>query len=194
MNNRHLLFFISIFVLFLIISGCSSTKQITTQDPDWQPEPQEIEEPPPVVVSEEIPDTVKEVPFDPVEFADDGLLIPRQNTIRKPVIAGEEIESVSINADTTIVEEEFEEQERQGYRVQIFSTIDNATAKEVEQQASMQFSESVYVTYDPPYYKVRVGDCLERDDADNIRQKAISIGYRDAWVVRDKINLKVRIN
>jgi len=194
MDVKYTIFILSIFAIFLL-SGCSSTKQVTTQDPDWQEAPEETEQPPVMIEEpEEIQEPTKEPPFDPVEFADDGLLVPRQQISNRPVINNIESEPVSGNIDSIESELKFEELERQGYRIQIFSTSDNSVAKEVEQQASIEFSESVYVTYDPPYYKVRVGDCLEREKADNLRRKAVSIGYRDAWVVRDKIKVKIRKN
>ena len=128
--------------------------------------------------------TVTAVEFDPVELGDDGVLIPRAPSI-----------SNKIN-DTTSnipIEEKYEEQERQGFRIQIFSSSTNLRAREIEKKASGQFSEGVYLIYDPPTYKVRVGNCLTKEEADIIRQKAVSLGYRDAWVVRDKIIVKVKV-
>lgn len=76
----------------------------------------------------------------------------------------------------------------QGYRVQILATnqIDEANAKRAE--AELLFPGMwFYVAYDPPSYKVRAGNFLQRADADAyVRQLSVS-GYPDAWIVPDKV-------
>lgn len=124
------------------------------------------------------------VEFDPVEIADDGVLIPRTPSIKQNILK-------PVNKKPA--EEVFEEQERQGFRVQIFSSSANSGARKIEEKASGQFSDKVYLTYDPPTYKVRVGDCLAREEANIILQKAKTLGYRDAWVVRDKVIVRVKV-
>ena len=56
------------------------------------------------------------------------------------------------------------------------SAILNATLK-----------DSVYVVYEPPNYKVRIGDYIVREDADKMRKNLHNMGYRLAWVIRTRI-------
>ncbi len=75
-----------------------------------------------------------------------------------------------------------------GYRVQIISTPSEEVAREVRKEALLKFEEPVYVMFDAPYYKVRVGDCLSRFEAEELQQKAIEKGFGQAWVVRTLVS------
>ncbi len=77
-----------------------------------------------------------------------------------------------------------------GYRVQLVQTTEPEEAKDVESDAILRFDESVYRIFDPPFYKVRVGDFADWYDAEKIQKLAIQKGFREAWVVRTKVNLK----
>ncbi len=74
-----------------------------------------------------------------------------------------------------------------GFRVQLFVTNEEFDARMAEEEALLQFDESVYLTFDSPNYKIRVGDCKTRAEATELRQKAAKLGYRDPWVVQCKI-------
>ncbi|MBC7188524.1 MAG: SPOR domain-containing protein [Calditrichaeota bacterium] len=74
-----------------------------------------------------------------------------------------------------------------GYRVQIISTPFEEVAREVRKEALLKFEEPVYMVFDAPYYKVRVGDCLSRFEAEELQQKAIEKGFGQAWVVRTMV-------
>lgn len=75
-----------------------------------------------------------------------------------------------------------------GYRVQIASTPFEEVAREVRKEALLKFEEPVYVIFDAPYYKVRVGDCVSRFEAEELQQKAIEKGFGQAWVVRTLVS------
>ncbi len=77
-----------------------------------------------------------------------------------------------------------------GYRVQIYQTTDREEAREVYKEAILRFEQDVYQVFDPPFYKVRVGDFVNWYDAEQVQQLAMKKGYRDAWIVRTKVNLK----
>ncbi|RMF67783.1 MAG: SPOR domain-containing protein [Calditrichaeota bacterium] len=77
-----------------------------------------------------------------------------------------------------------------GYRVQLIQTTDPEEAREAEQDAILRFEEEVYRVFDPPFYKVRVGDFLNWRDAEELQKLAVRKGFREAWVVRTKVNLR----
>ncbi len=70
-----------------------------------------------------------------------------------------------------------------GWRVQIsaFSNLVDADAR--ARAARSRFTEPVYVEYEPPFYKVRVGDFLTRAEAESMATRARAEGYEGAWVV-----------
>jgi hypothetical protein len=80
------------------------------------------------------------------------------------------------------------EQVLQGFRIQIFasSSIDEATAAKAA--AAEKFTaDSIYIVFDAPVYKVRAGDFVTRYEANQHLTEFNERGYRDAWVVPDRI-------
>lgn len=76
-----------------------------------------------------------------------------------------------------------------GYRVQLVQTTDPEEAREVQREAILKFNEEVYRTFDPPFYKVRVGDFVNWYDAEKLQKLAIERGFKEAWVIRTKVHL-----
>ncbi|WP_141655184.1 hypothetical protein [Candidatus Kryptonium thompsonii] len=48
-------------------------------------------------------------------------------------------------------------------------------------------SQKVYIIYEPPNYKVRVGDFERLQDASVLRKFLIENGFKYAWIVNDRI-------
>ncbi len=76
-----------------------------------------------------------------------------------------------------------------GYRVQVSLSDDLREASRVMAEARERFEQEVYLEYDAPYYKVRVGDCSTERQGEELLQIARRIGYPDAWLVRTIISL-----
>lgn len=74
-----------------------------------------------------------------------------------------------------------------GFRVQLFATKDYYEAVNKRDEASERFDAVVHMDFDPPYYKIRVGDYTRRDEAEEARLGARELGYLDAWIVRTLI-------
>ncbi len=75
-----------------------------------------------------------------------------------------------------------------GYRVQICATPDEQEARSYLHEALLKFpDQGVYLTFDSPYYKVRVGDCKSRFEAEELQKRVQKNGFPDAWVVRTKV-------
>lgn len=74
-----------------------------------------------------------------------------------------------------------------GYRVQLVATREEAEARADMQSALLSFSENVYLLFDNPYYKLRVGDCLSRSQADSLQQRAWAKGFAKAWITRSQV-------
>ncbi|NIA23084.1 MAG: hypothetical protein GWP03_02820 [Proteobacteria bacterium] len=79
---------------------------------------------------------------------------------------------------------------KSGYRVQVFATFSEEKADMIANKVRERTTEPVYVEYIAPYYKVRVGDCTTRDEAESLKSNLYGLGYSDAFIVRDTINPK----
>lgn len=83
-----------------------------------------------------------------------------------------------------------------GYRVQVYSDNNARTAKNEarakERAILSRFPDlATYVVYDSPYWRLRVGDCRTRAEADELAAELKSAfpSYRaEITVVRDRIN------
>ncbi len=84
-----------------------------------------------------------------------------------------------------------------GYRVQIFSSNKQQTAKaaalEMEEQMKDQINQTMYVQYQSPFWKVRIGDFRTYDEAKEYKKKLVQ-QFPDlqgnTYIVRDKILVK----
>jgi hypothetical protein len=74
-----------------------------------------------------------------------------------------------------------------GFRVQIFASNSEDNASRVAADARQVFSERIYVEYVAPYYKVRVGDYLTREEIEPLKNEAINTGYRGAFIVETMV-------
>ena len=85
-------------------------------------------------------------------------------------------------------------QEMNGYRVQVFSSNQQQSAKNrallLQQDLSGQLKEPVYAISEPPFWKVRIGNFLTREEANNYRMTFIAQFPElqgSTYVVPDKI-------
>lgn len=86
-----------------------------------------------------------------------------------------------------------------GFRVQVFSDNNSRTAKSEARNKSKAINDAIphyrtYVTYDAPYWRLKVGDFRSRTDAEEAADeiKRLFPSYsREVRVVRDRINVKM---
>ncbi len=155
--------------LVALLAGCGSSRGLQEDDGS------ELS----VSPGSQAPLGVYERTLNPSDFDDDVSIVKEtQPDSLKPVLP--EISA----ADSLVVEEVV----TQGFRIQIYASkkIDEAAA--VRTTAAEQFpQDSVYVVYDPPVYRVRIGDFPTRVEASQRLPSIASQGYPDAWVVADRI-------
>ena len=76
-----------------------------------------------------------------------------------------------------------------GFRVQLFSTTDYYSAISTRNEALTKFTEEIFLDFEQPYYKIRVGNFTDKQKADELRIIARSIGYPEAWVIQTKVTI-----
>ena len=86
--------------------------------------------------------------------------------------------------------------EMDGYRVQVYSSNQQQTAKaealELETKLKEKVNQTVYVQYLPPFWKVRLGDFRSYDEAREYKSLFIQQYHElmgDTYIVRDKIQV-----
>lgn len=162
--------YLGVTVWILMILGCSTTRNMVTKK-----QPSNDEEKNTGIVNEF---------FDPLILDEEDLKVKKTISI--------ESKSDHVNQDSSQPNTEYQKSETvSGFRVQICAVSNEDRAKEIQRDAILKFiNEEIYLIYDSPYYKVRIGNCLTRHDADRLQQLAVEKGFEDAWVVRTKITLE----
>ena len=86
--------------------------------------------------------------------------------------------------------------EIEGYRVQIYSSNQQQTAKgealDLEEKLQSQVNQTVYVQYIPPFWKVRLGDFRTYEEAKEYKKLFVQQFpdlTGDTYIVRDKIKV-----
>jgi len=157
--------------LFLVLPAltflaCSGPKQALESQPDKTANKQKA------------PLSYYEATLNPSDFDDDVRIVQKSDT------AGRQLDEVNIPKDSVAVEEEI----LQGFRIQIFASASIDESNSTKAMALGRLvQDSVYVVYDPPVYKVRVGDFPTRLEANQRLSVLINNGFPDAWVVPGRI-------
>ena len=134
--------------------------------------------------------------YDPLELPRDKEIIPLKHPVsgevvgRQSFVAHDEIESeqdtLSLTAGNPF--ETIDSVNSQAYRVQIFTSKLFGEARKAASVAEEIFDRPVFVEYEVPYFKVRVGNLDTREKAETFRQKARAVGYSNAWVITVTLN------
>ena len=75
----------------------------------------------------------------------------------------------------------------EGYRIQALVTRNTHSADSIRAVLSDKIDEDVYITYEVPYYKIRVGNCVDRKQAEELQLKLVELGYASAWIIRTRV-------
>tara|TARA_B100001996_G_scaffold302092_1_gene242675 strand:+ start:545 stop:958 length:414 start_codon:yes stop_codon:yes gene_type:complete len=70
-----------------------------------------------------------------------------------------------------------------GYRVQIVISQNQQELQDIKTEIEKSINEQTYIIFELPNYKLRVGNFLNRKEAENFQKKIVRLGYRKAWVV-----------
>ena len=71
-----------------------------------------------------------------------------------------------------------------GFRIQIFSSSTRGSAENAQMQARVQLTrDDVFIDFEPPYFKVRVGNFQTRNDAEILLEEVTKKGYETAFIV-----------
>jgi len=114
----------------------------------------------------------------PSDFADNPPNLP--NVVLPSFDDNDDSESVSDIDFTNSVK---------GYRIQIMISEDEKDLINVKQKLELIIKEKIYIKFELPNYKLRVGNFNSRKKAETYRNKVIQLGYRSAWVVPTLIEL-----
>ncbi|MCU0387030.1 MAG: SPOR domain-containing protein [Chitinophagaceae bacterium] len=78
-----------------------------------------------------------------------------------------------------------------GYRIMVLNTNNRELAYQTRGQLATRFPQhSLYLGYQAPYYKLKMGDFLEKSDAEALKKQLSGIIKQGLFIIPDAINLK----
>lgn len=121
--------------------------------------------------------------FDPVRLDDDHIDFKEES---KPAAHAKGTDRIDILREPAEKEDKLVD----GFRIQLFATKDIESATIAKKEAQFVFANdslNVYVEFDSPYYKLRIGDFRDRDKAEQFREITREKGYSSSWIVKTKV-------
>ena len=136
--------------------------------------------------------------YDPLELPRDKEIVPALFPRAGDIVGRQVIveKNPSTSAPDSVTFEggaktkNFDTLSNQSYRVQVFTGLVYGEARQVARVAEEIFDQPVYVDYEVPNFKVRIGSWSDRASAENYQQKARAVGYTNAWVVMVGVNVR----
>ena len=119
---------------------------------------------------------------DKIDFNPNKLNEPELNW---PVVVNVINSKGSKNDKETITDSTFISVE--GFRIQLLATQDRFNAEKFKSELGKIYKNKIYIIFEAPNYKVRVGDFINRKNAEEMRQNLSKKGYTTAWIIRSKI-------
>ena len=77
-----------------------------------------------------------------------------------------------------------------GYRVQIVISQNVNELEVIQDKLTKSVDKKIYIIFELPNYKLRVGNFLNRKEAESFQKKIVRLGYRTAWVVPTMIEME----
>ncbi len=79
-----------------------------------------------------------------------------------------------------------------GFRVQVFASVDSSNALSVLNKVKPVVKDSVYLIHEKNLFKVQVGDFPYRPQADSLREALMQNGFNGAWSVQTRILIPIK--
>ena len=78
----------------------------------------------------------------------------------------------------------------EGFRVLVLSSDNLEEAEQTKSEIeNMVDDNELYINFEPPFYKLKVGDFENPTSAQNLRFKLNQLGYKEARVIKETINV-----
>ncbi len=170
---------IIVLLTFVLLFGCAASKKVTTPAPAK-------------TASKVTSNSPYDESFDPLSLEDDDIVIEKQ--VHEPVSPKTPLKNVGTeqNTKSPIPDSLITYHQADGFRVQIFAGRNIEVATMAQAQAKENFTKrgiNVYLIFEAPFYKLRIGDFTNRDEAEKLRTLAKRLGYKSAFIARSKVKV-----
>lgn len=131
-----------------------------------------------------------QISFDPLGLPQDTVIVAASNTAAEKKLLHEIRAAQQTQARPSAeTSPQADSLNHQVYRVQLLTVDTYSDARRALSVAEEVFDLPVSLTYDQPYYKLRVGEFATKSDADSYLLKAKTAGYANAWVLLTNVGV-----
>jgi hypothetical protein len=133
---------------------------------------------------------------DTISMIEDSDITPTKIEINETISPDNKKENVNLDAwynyDTTNYNSGPSKPIKQesGYRVLILTTDNLDEANTMKSEIYFKTDQKpVYISFDPPFYKVKAGDFVNPTEANEFGFKLNQMGYSECKIIRDTVNI-----
>ncbi len=142
-------------------------------------------------LAEEVVQDSLELRLDPLGLPQDSVIVASSNSAAEKKLLHELRSAQQAQAKTAEASvTPFDSLNHQVYRVQLLTVDSYSDARRALAVAEEIFDRPVALTYDQPYYKLRVGEFATKSEGDAYLLKAKTAGYANAWVLLTNVGVK----
>ena len=76
-----------------------------------------------------------------------------------------------------------------GYRIQVMISENQEDLVLAKEKLESDIKEKIYIQFELPNYKLRIGNFSSRKKAELYRTKIVQLGYRSSWIIPTLIEL-----
>jgi len=76
---------------------------------------------------------------------------------------------------------------KEGYRLQIFESTSVSKANKKMLKLKKILGDSLYMSFEAPYYKIQYGNFSKREDAEREKKSIAKKGFKNVWIIRSRI-------
>tara|TARA_Y100000389_G_scaffold45645_2_gene40473 strand:- start:6191 stop:6604 length:414 start_codon:yes stop_codon:yes gene_type:complete len=116
-------------------------------------------------------------------YAQSDFILPSDFADNPPNLPNIVLPSFEDNDDLEVSEDSILINTIKGYRIQVAISQDEMDLVLIEEKLKTVIKEKIYIKFELPNYKLRIGNFDSRKKAESYRKKIINLGYRSAWVV-----------
>ena len=127
--------------------------------------------------------------FTSIIYGQSDFILPSDFADNPPNLPNIILPSFDDNTDSEIINDIDFTSSVKGYRIQVMISEDEKDLMDVKKKLELIIKEKIYIKFELPNYKLRVGNFDSRKKAETYRNKIIQLGYRSAWVVPTLIEL-----
>lgn len=134
--------------------------------------------------------------FDPLDLPADKEIVPEAYSMNidlthpNTIVTSDRSSAYTAGAMSEDVPLDFDSVNSQAFRIQILTSKVFGKAQKAVKVAEEIFDRPVYLDYEVPYFKVRVGSFYDRDQAEDYMMRARAAGYKEAWIVVTNVEVK----